>query len=741
MSGGWKDIGLITICNATANVIVPGFGALITGLTFGLVNGGTVCEGAYKYGQYQQCTDGEANVTRDLATYQPDINTRDRIVLRSAEYIVNLAILSYLSKPYSDSCYTNATQFSGQLKELMNFLHTAYQDNNIPIHAYSAIALLELVAGTKTTISTLNPMIAGKFSTTGGYSEGTAYLNEVLYDLVPLYYFGIKTNLLSLTDTNYIKPSVLNSGKWLLNISDAGSGNIPAVDDSREFIPWLAPFAFLNNDTKYLDYTKKFCIPIMGYAIPTAPVYWATGTARRFLTYPANMYTSTPSPIANPDVSYNDGVGKIHFKDGTADVNISIIAENGLDLSGGNSHDQQDNGSITINRTTSPTAIDRLILDPGYAGFAKRNANSLYQYHNVVLLNGSGVNPNGTWTDADIKTMIKNAFSINQQFIVDSMFNRIKPLLFGSGLDKTASTAAGYLDQTYTNGMMISQSFNNPSNTYNDRAIITYDGEVIIADNIHSGQNKYGVHWNLPTNSVQNPNNILTGSAGSSQIRLSAFSQDQGNMFVHRASGIHFPQEGAPDLTVDTLTASNSESTYSACFSYLTICEPKASSINLGTLPTYSTISISNASVCITKNIASEGITRYIFVNKDGWNAAGSITINGISTNAMLGVLDFKIGTNTLDNVLVYHYTTLTNNGVSLISKSGEEFSLKKTINNQTINTNTTVSTGLPVTIRNVTVPSPTSLNVTSGKNVYIGPETVFPRGSNVKITIDPTIK
>ena len=93
-----------------------------------------------------------------------------------------------------------------------------------------------------------------------------------------------------------------------------------------------------------------------------------------------------------------------------------------------------------------------------------------------------------------------------------------------------------------------------------------------------------------------------------------------------------------------------------------------------------------------------------------------------------------------LDNAFVYHFSTLENNGTS-IAVGGEEFSLKKTLANLVIQKDTTISTPLAVTVRDITVTPPVSLNITSGKYVNIEPETIIQRGSSARISIDTTIR
>jgi hypothetical protein len=138
--------------------------------------------------------------------------------------------------------------------------------------------------------------------------------------------------------------------------------------------------------------------------------------------------------------------------------------------------------------------------------------------------------------------------------------------------------------------------------------------------------------------------------------------------------------------------------------------------------------------------IPNSDITRYVFVNKRLNGYLGTATINGITTDAMCGILDFKTSTNALDNVVVYEYTTLKNNGTTIVP-GGSEYSLKNVLSNKFLTVNTTVSTASGVTIKNITTNPPVILNVTSGQGICIKPETVIKAGSTAVMKIDATLK
>jgi hypothetical protein len=134
-------------------------------------------------------------------------------------------------------------------------------------------------------------------------------------------------------------------------------------------------------------------------------------------------------------------------------------------------------------------------------------------------------------------------------------------------------------------------------------------------------------------------------------------------------------------------------------------------------------------------------MTRYIFVNNILNNKRNTITINGVSTDAMFGIMDFKTGTNTLDNILAYGYSSIINNGTPVSVTPGVntfEFKLKTVLSSQTINTNTTINATNAAEISNVTVNSPTSLNVTGSKSVVILPVTVIKNGSTAVVKVTP---
>jgi hypothetical protein len=321
-----------------------------------------------------------------------------------------------------------------------------------------------------------------------------------------------------------------------------------------------------------------------------------------------------------------------------------------------------------------------------------------------------------------------------------------------SAKDKSAGTDSAFSLYQFSNGHRIMQYFNVQStsgkNDYNIRNVINYDGEIIVVDNLYSKKNNYGLHWNLPPNTarVGGNTNILAGSTGNSQIRLSIFSQDQKNLVTSlSAFPVNYPSEIFPNtgVNVDTVivTNSGSGSLYNNdCFNFLSVIETKDASVNLTGLPTYANSPNANAAVCISKTIPSTGMTRYIFVNNWLNNKKNTITINGVSTDAMFGIMDFKTGTNALDNILAYGYFSIVNNGTTISSSTENkyEFKLKTVLSNQTINTNTTINATNAAEISNVTVNPPTSLNVTGSKSVVILPVTVIKNGSTAVVKVTP---
>jgi hypothetical protein len=435
-------------------------------------------------------------------------------------------------------------------------------------------------------------------------------------------------------------------------------------------------------------------------------------------------------------------VGKIHFRNGTSDVDVTLIAESGQLLTEGKSHDQQDNGSLSLSRSTDAGHIDDLIIDPGYGGFSKRHETCEYQFHNSVLINGGGVDPNGTWTEEQVKQLVRDIFHVSSDMVVDYVYQSVGGFLTGSSSsDNAAGGGTAALSDTYTNGFEIEQHFNDLS--YNYRHVLNYDGEVIVIDHIHSTQDSYAVHWNLPANAQATVRTITaTGQNLNSQLRLRTWNSDESNPLPLQLARIAFPTQIVQSATI---SASGTGGVYDDYyFNFLSVIETADATAILG--PEYSALPVSGTSICIRKDIASRNLTRYIFVNR--WQTSGlpdnTITINSVATNAAFGIMEFNSTTNALDNVLAYYFSTLTNNGVSLVGGAGMTpyFGLKKVVSNQSFASGAhIISMQTMVELRDVSVNAPASVEFLSATGIRLLPETYIRQGAHARFAIDPGIQ
>lgn len=337
--------------------------------------------------------------------YQPIWDNRDAIILNSSDYSLHLNLLQLLGQTdLRAPDQIDILPFGFQLEFLLfvNEVRALFGDNNIVAKSFAGVALNDLPndAVRDGYMAELGGIVEKKITAEGAHAEGSDYLEYMNQQVLPMYYLAKVSGWLN--DGNRMR-KYERTGDWLLKISDA-SGSIPRVDDAaggsadgaRNY--WLAPYAEIMQDDRFIDYTQSPNYRLPRFVAPMATNQFApTGVIKRFLTYPIRIPpASAANPIFRPQVDFSGGVGKVRFFDHLdAAVDVAILAENGLAHLEGAGHDQQDNGSISLNRL--PVAggdIDRLIIDPGYAGARARAGTGVFSVHNSVLINGGGVSPN-----------------------------------------------------------------------------------------------------------------------------------------------------------------------------------------------------------------------------------------------------------------------------------------------------------------------------------------------------------
>ncbi len=222
-------------------------------------------------------------------------------------------------------------------------------------------------------------------SSEGEYGEGINYLNYVSEILLPVVYLGLQEQYLYgtnagnnwLTETSELVLIYRTIGDYLLNVAN-NWGELPAFDDGPPVIPYLAPYAVITGQAKYLGYARDMQrLKNLGVYdnLESAERVSIHGNAPwRMLLYPYNR-SFTGSAAWQPSlesVRHVASIVQIPAGTVTDNLNMTIIAEE--NPGDGGTHDQIDHGAIQFARYMNNAAgnaphVDHLIIDPGYPGF------------------------------------------------------------------------------------------------------------------------------------------------------------------------------------------------------------------------------------------------------------------------------------------------------------------------------------------------------------------------------------
>ena len=300
--------------------------------------------------------------------FQQRIEMNDQILLALSDYLLQFNLLWMLTDRVAETFPPYRNGPFSMMMTWTKFGRDFWNDNNIAIKGFAGSAMSGVRYGRKGHSDYAWPNLRGilerKFTTDGAYPEGTDYLDYLNQETLPLIYLSRVAGWLR---DDEIPQNYLESGNWFLEIADI-SGRIPPVDDAANSAQsagrtyWLAPFAHLLNDNRFMDYTRRTIdqipFPMNKPTDFTEPN--AVKTISMLLTYPALRY---PQPFQPPNVVFSGGVGKLNWRDSHgANLGLTLIAEGGHLRVEGFSHDQQDGGSIEITRqSTASLNIDKLI--------------------------------------------------------------------------------------------------------------------------------------------------------------------------------------------------------------------------------------------------------------------------------------------------------------------------------------------------------------------------------------------
>ncbi len=596
------------------------------------------------------------DATPSLVQLSQDVPKMDLITLTTCEYLLNIGLLCTYDPTFLSTYNNDIQKYISDVRQFADFLQPIYKNNNIIIKLFSSLAFVErsINAGISNQ-KVLESIIPGKYdANSGAFGEGTQYSQYTQEQLLPFAYYCKKYAIQS----PFLSPNFDKNGSWLLSILDQ-SGEVPAVDDAGQGArPWLAPFFSLTGDYRFIDYTIKYYkilpegLPLKAFDADGRGTYH-TEIPKRFLTWPAievYAYTGTKQAVEFPHICFSGGVAKARSKDADNQIDVTLIGESGQTWQEGSTHDQQDNGSIAINYSQEGDigSVERVVLDPGYGAFPTRHNKSGYEVHNVVTLNGSGINKNGNLDANGVKNMLAQMFGINATYVTAQLITKLGPD-YSSGspsLDNSCGGGQIMKAQQFLHGFEVQYNFDLPSPScpasVERRGVILHDRDVFVFDLAKTlSASNFALHYNLPqgtTGSVVGNAYYLCGKAMTkSSFRAHLFSSVSGVAAILADRTYNPGKDGA--LTVSELTFA--PTTPQAQVSFISTFEVRKISETLNiTQAAYLPVTVSGASICVKNSSAGNGIVRYVFVNANP--ASGNVvTINGISTDADYGVLDF----------------------------------------------------------------------------------------------------
>ena len=328
------------------------------------------------------------------------------LILWYTDYLLYAGLCSYIDNDFFSRYINHHKLLLDELKTLVDKVAPEYNNNNIVIRFYAVATLYDfLLAQDNGYLKSFTGYLEKYVDSSGEYGEGFGYLNYVSEILLPVVYIGMQETYLQgansgqnwLPDTSMFVTLYKSIANNLINVANNWA-EIPALDDACTTIPYLAPFAQITSESKYVQYTKEIKSLLdkgMYSNLESAETVGMQGNPvwQMFL-YPYNK-TFAGSSIwkhSLDSVRHVGSIVQIPAGNDTNMLNMSFIAEE--DPEAGGTHDQIDHGAIQFTRYKNNGAgtnphVDHLIIDPGYPGFSdnKRYRNE-WQYcnQNVQML-------------------------------------------------------------------------------------------------------------------------------------------------------------------------------------------------------------------------------------------------------------------------------------------------------------------------------------------------------------------
>lgn len=247
--------------------------------------------------------------------------------------------------------------------------------NNIAIKSYGSLALYEYIHfGTDNNLKAINDALNIHYSSNGAYSEGADY-SEYIWEDLPYLLAALKEAYATQGQSIFINEKFLASPDYMYHFSRPvkNAGYIPVeIDDGCTYNPDYRIWGKLKENPIYYKWANKH--PVDPYKL--SPIM--------FLGFPNYNLDSLTIPTESNLLwgDFKDGIGLITAIAGNDTVALSMIAENGDLLENGQSHDQQDNLSITL----SSSKKGFIIQDRGYSEFYNRSDENFHRYNNHNVL-------------------------------------------------------------------------------------------------------------------------------------------------------------------------------------------------------------------------------------------------------------------------------------------------------------------------------------------------------------------
>lgn len=299
-----------------------------------------------------------------------------------SEAMVRVSLLAWLNK--TDFRNFSLIAYKATYDGIRSWLELAgplLDYNNIAIKAYGSIALYEYIHfGTENNLTMINSALNHHYGHNGGYSEGTGY-SQYIWDDLTYVLSAMKDAYTKKGRTLKINGNFQKSPDHMFEFSRpvANVGFVPIeIDDGVTYNPDYRVWAKLKNDAKYLA---------MSNAHPLKPIEGKMNVLVPFGIPEADLYFSNENVLPHRGElwsDFQDGIGIISVENTNGDtVTLSMIAEKGNLWTRGQSHDQQDNLSITLANSRKGF----ILQDRGYTGFSARNEHDefhRYNSHNVL---------------------------------------------------------------------------------------------------------------------------------------------------------------------------------------------------------------------------------------------------------------------------------------------------------------------------------------------------------------------